>query len=59
MMYAPGFADLHAKGRLLPSEDDRLRDRAEPVIRLQRGLTAGLLQLVAEAFVAEGRRTGG
>ena len=44
------FADLHAKGRLLPSQDDRLRDRAEAVIRLQRGLAAGLLQLVAEAL---------
>ena len=38
------FADLNAKGRLLPSKDDRLRDRAEAVIRLQRALTAGLLQ---------------
>jgi len=48
------FADLHAKGRLLPSQDDRLRDRAEAVIRLQRGLTAGLLQLVAEALSRRG-----
>ena len=43
------FAGLHANGRLLPSQDDRLRDRAEAVIRLQRGLTAGLLQLVDDA----------
>jgi hypothetical protein len=48
------FADLHAKGRLVPSEDDRLRDRAEAVIRWQRGLTAGLLQLVAEALSRRG-----
>ena len=45
------FADLHAKGRLLTSQDDRLHDRAEAVIRLQRGLTAGLLQLVADAWL--------
>lgn len=53
------FADLHARGRLLPSRDDRLRGRAEAVIGLQRGLTAGLLQLVADAFVAEGHGAGG
>jgi hypothetical protein len=39
---------------LLPSQDDRLRDRAEAVIRLQRGLAAGLLQLVAEALSRRG-----
>src|ERR1039457_3647001 len=44
------FVSLHASGRLLPSKDDRLRDRAEAVIRLQRGLTAGLLQLVDDAL---------
>jgi hypothetical protein len=48
------FADLHAKGRLLPSEDDRLRDRAEAVIRLQRALMAGLLQLVTDALSRRG-----
>jgi hypothetical protein len=48
------FADLHARGQLVPSEDDRLRDRAEAVIRLHRGLTAGLLQLVEDAFAHRG-----
>jgi hypothetical protein len=48
------FAGLHANGQLLPSSDDRLRDRAEAAIRLQRGLTAELLHLVDEAL----RRTG-
>src|SRR6266511_2229691 len=37
------FADLHESGDLLPNDDDRLRDRAEAAIRLQRGLTADLL----------------
>jgi hypothetical protein len=41
------FAKLH--GKLLPSGDDRLRDRAEAVIRLQRGLTAAMLRLVDDA----------
>ena len=31
------FADLGAAGRLLPCDDDRLRDRAEAVIRLSAG----------------------
>jgi hypothetical protein len=44
------FAGLHGTGRLLPSQDDRLRDRAEAVIRLQRGLTAELLRLVQDAL---------
>jgi hypothetical protein len=48
------FVGLHANGRLLPSEDDGLRDRAEAVIRLQRGLTAGLLQLVDDALSHRG-----
>jgi hypothetical protein len=30
------FAGLHMAGRLLPCDDDRLRDRAETAIRLQR-----------------------
>jgi hypothetical protein len=53
------FADLHASGRLLPSGDDRLRDRAEAVIRLQRGLTAGLLQLVDDALSRRGEELAG
>jgi hypothetical protein len=48
------FARLHAAGELLPSDDDRLRDRAEAVIRLQRGLTAELLQLVEDALARKG-----
>jgi hypothetical protein len=48
------FANLHANGRLLPSADDRLRDRAEAVIRLQRGLSAELLHLVGEALLRKG-----
>ena len=48
------FAKLHAEGELVPSDDDRLRDRAEAVIRLQRGLTAQLLQLVDDALAQKG-----
>jgi hypothetical protein len=48
------FARLHASGRLLPGKDDRLRDRAEAVIRLQRGLTAEMLHLVDEALAHKG-----
>lgn len=51
------FADLHARGQLVPSEDDRLRDRAEAAIRLHRGLTAGLLQLVEDALAHHGAET--
>jgi hypothetical protein len=48
------FAKLHADGKLLPSGDDRLRDRAEAVIRLQRGLTAAMLRLVDDALARKG-----
>ena len=48
------FASLHGTGRLLPSKDDSLRDRAEAVIRLQRGLTAELLRLVQDALSSLG-----
>jgi hypothetical protein len=48
------FASLHASGRLLPAEDDRLRDRAEAVIRLQRGLSAEMLHLVDQALLRRG-----
>jgi hypothetical protein len=44
------FSSLHARGRLLPSGDDRLRDRAEAAIRLQRGLIAELLHQVDQAL---------
>ena len=48
------FADLHARGELLPSADDRLRDRAEAAIRLQRGLAAELLHLFNRAHAEKG-----
>jgi hypothetical protein len=48
------FAQLHAAGELVPSDDDLLRDRAEAVIRLQRGLTAELLDLVDDALAKTG-----
>lgn len=48
------FATLHANSELTPSDDDRLRDRAEAVIRLQRGLTAQLLRLVDDALAQKG-----
>src|SRR5262249_54069139 len=47
-------ADLHVTGQLLPSGDDKLRDRAEAAIRLQRGLSAELLHLVEEALLRKG-----
>lgn len=48
------FAELHASGQLLPGEDDDLRDRAEAAIRLQRGLTADLLELLDLALAEDG-----
>ncbi|MHB8463748.1 MAG: hypothetical protein ACYDH6_22510 [Acidimicrobiales bacterium] len=48
------FAALHAKAELLPAADDRLRDRAEAAIRLQRGLTAELLRLFDTATIDKG-----
>jgi hypothetical protein len=48
------FAKLHAAGELVPSEDDRLRDRAETVIRLQRGLASELLDFVDDALEKDG-----
>ena len=49
------FRKLHDRGELLPSADDRLRDRAEAAIRLQRGLTADLIQLMRDALAAPDR----
>lgn len=43
------FAELHAAGRLLPSDDDLLRDRAEAVTRLQRGLRVAITELFEAA----------
>ena len=48
------FAELHATGSLLPSDDDRLRDRAEEAIRLHRRLTAELFGLVDRALTSKG-----
>lgn len=48
------FAELHAAGALLPSDDDRLRDRAEEAIRLHRRLTAELFTLVDQALASTG-----
>ena len=43
------FAGLHASNRLLPDDDDRLRDRAEAVLRFHKLLTAELCALVDSA----------
>jgi hypothetical protein len=45
------FASLHADNRLLPSDDDRLRDRAEAALRFHKKLTGDLLGLVDAALV--------
>jgi hypothetical protein len=45
------FAELHADNQLLPSDDDRLRDRAEAVLRFHKTLTSDLLQLVDATLV--------
>ncbi len=43
------FVELHTAGRLLPNDEDRLRDDAEAVLRLFRRLREALFQLVEEA----------
>lgn len=43
------FAELHRAGRLLPTDDDRLRDQAEEALRSFRRLRKTLFELVAEA----------
>jgi hypothetical protein len=43
------FVELHTAGRLLPSDDDRLRDEAEEVLRSFRRLRDALFELVEEA----------
>jgi hypothetical protein len=48
------FASLHTSRELLPDDDDRLRDRAEAAIRLQRGLTTDLLRLFDLAVLHRG-----
>jgi hypothetical protein len=44
------FAGLHGSGQLLPTDDDRLRDDAEAVLRFHKTLTSDLLQLVDSAL---------
>jgi hypothetical protein len=48
------FAQLHASDRLLPTDDDHLRDQAEEVLRLHRRLTLDLFELVDRAFADRG-----
>jgi hypothetical protein len=48
------FAQLHASGRLLPSDDDHLRDQAEEVLRLHRRLSSELLELTDRALATSG-----
>ena len=48
------FAQLHAAERLLPSDDDQLRDRAEEVLRLHRRLTSELFELTDRALAHSG-----
>ncbi len=43
------FAELHRDGRLLPTDDDRLRNQAEEALRLFRRLRADLFELVDRA----------
>ncbi len=43
------FAELHRAGRLLPTEDDRLRDQAEEAVRSCRGPRGALFELVEAA----------
>lgn len=49
------FAGLHAAGRLLPTEDDLLRDRAEEALRSFHRLRAALFELVERAREDLGR----
>jgi hypothetical protein len=44
------FAELHGSAQLLPTDDDRLRDDAEAVLRFHKTLTNDLLMLVDAAF---------
>jgi hypothetical protein len=43
------FGELHSTGRLLPTDDDRLRERAEETVGLVRRLQLDLFHLVDEA----------
>jgi hypothetical protein len=48
------FLRLHGAGRLLPNDDDYLRDRSEAVVRLFKRLSAELLHELHAAFAAPG-----
>lgn len=49
------FAELHRTGRLLPTDDDRLRDQAEEALRSFRQLRKALFELVEAARDAPGK----
>ncbi|HUY05718.1 MAG TPA: hypothetical protein VMU99_00455 [Acidimicrobiales bacterium] len=49
------FAELHENNQLLPTEDDRLRDRAEAVLRFHKTLTRDLWRFVDAALVDVGQ----
>ena len=53
------FAELHQAGRLLPTDDDRLRDRAEEAVHTDRRLRRGLFALVDQALGEPGRELQG
>lgn len=44
------FGELHTRGRLLPNDDDRLRDESEVALRRYRELEAELFQLADDAL---------
>ena len=48
------FAELHRNCRLLPTDDDRLRDQSEEAVRVFRRLRADLFGLVDRARAARG-----
>jgi hypothetical protein len=48
------FAELHTADRLLPDDDDRLRNRAEAVLRFHKELTVDLCALVDSATAEPG-----
>lgn len=48
------FARLHALDQLLPCGDDRLRDRAEAALRVQRALANELIGLLESALSRRG-----
>ncbi|MGH3470437.1 MAG: hypothetical protein ACRDPG_00125 [Nocardioidaceae bacterium] len=49
------FAELHATGRLLPTDDDRLRDQAEEAVRTHGSLRRDLFDLADRALAEPGR----